>query len=339
MPKVQTEVFCRPPWQRMMRIHELLQKGRHPNCTFLAEELEISTRTAKRDVDFMKCRLNLPIEYDVGRNGYRYTAPVEHLPAIAISEAEMFALLVAQKAITQYQGTPFHQPLAAAFRKVTAHLDRRVRYSLGGLDEVLSFRPFAPEDTDLKVFEVIAQALRERRELTFFYRNFGAPRRQRRRAHPYHVACINNLWYLFAFDVNRQAMRTFALTRLTEPQITRQRFATPQDFDLDRQLRGSFHVYTGRGDYTVVLDFDAWAAESIRGRRWHASQTLTDRPKGGLRLEMRLTSLKEVDRWVLSWGPHVTVVEPKALAVRLLGMAKAVGQRYTPSGAMRLNPR
>jgi proteasome accessory factor B len=320
----------------MMRIHELLRKGRYPNCTLLAEELEVSTRTAKRDVDFMKCRLNLPIEYHTGRNGYYYTAPVEHLPAVAITEAEMFALLVAQKAITQYQRTPFHGPLSAAFRKLTGHLDRRLRYSMGGLDDVLSFRPFAPEDTDLKVFELITRALRERRELSFFYRNFGAPKGQRRRAHPYHLACINQLWYLFAFDVNRQALRTFALTRLTEPEVTRHRFASPRNFDLDRHLRGSFQVYAGRGDYQVVLDFDAWAAESIRGRRWHASQTLTKRPRGGLRLEMRLSSLKEVERWVLSWGPHVTVVQPRALAVRLLEMAGELRRRYTPSGTIRL---
>ena len=335
MPKVQPEVYCRPPWQRMMRIHELLQKGRYPNCTYLAEEFEVSTRTAKRDVDFMKCRLNLPIEYDVRRNGYYYTMPVEHLPAISITEAEMFALLVAQKAIAQYQGTPFHQPLAAAFRKITGQLDRRLRFSLGSLDDVLSFRPFAPEDTDLKVFEVITRALQECLELRFLYRNFGASRARRRRVHPYHLACINELWYLFAFDVNRQDLRTFVLTRLTEPEIIRQRFVKPREFDLDKYLRGSFNVYTGRGDYEVVLEFDAWAAESIRGRRWHASQELTETPEGRLRLRMRLTSLKEADRWVLSWGGHVTVVKPKALAMRLREMALDVRRRYTRTGSIR----
>jgi len=337
MPKVQAEVYCRPPWQRMMRIHELVQKGRYPNCTYLAEEFEVSTRTAKRDVDFMKCRLNLPIEYDVRRNGYYYTMPVEHLPAISITEAEMFALLVAQKAITQYRGTPFHQPLEAAFRKLTGQLDRRLRFTLGSLDDVLSFRPFAPEDTDLKVFGTITRALKERRELRFLYRNFGAPKGRRRRVHPYHLACINELWYLFAFDVNRQDLRTFVLTRLTQPEITRERFVKPRDFDLDKHLRGSFNVYTGRGDYDVVLEFDAWAAESIRGRRWHASQELTEMPEGQMRLRMRLTSLKEVDRWVLSWGAHVTVVQPKALAMRLREMALVVRRRYTRAGSIRLN--
>ncbi len=321
----------------MMRIHELLQKGRYRNCTYLAEEFEVSTRTVKRDLDFMKCRLNLPIEYDVQRNGYYYTGPVEHLPALSITEAEMFALLVAEKAITQYQGTPFHQPLEAAFRKLTGQLDRRVRFTLGTLDDVVSFRPFAPEDTDLKVFQVITRALKESRELRFLYRNFGAPRARRRRVRPYHLACINNLWYLFAFDVNRQDLRTFTLTRLAQPEMTPARFVKPRDFDIDRHLRGSFNVYTGRGDYDVVLDFDAWAAELIRGRRWHASQELTEMPGDQLRLRMRLTSLKEVDRWVLSWGPHVTVLNPKALAMRLREMALDLRRRYSKDGAVRSN--
>jgi len=337
MPQVQPEVYCRPPWQRMMRIHELLQQGRHPNCTYLAGEFEISTRTAKRDVDFMKCRLNLPIEYDVRRNGYYYSRPVEHLPVISITEGEMFALLVAQKAITQYQGTSFHQPLQAAFRKLTGQLDLRPGPTLRSPDEVLSFRPFALEDADLEAFDLITQALQEHRELTFLYRNFGAARPRRRRVYPYHLACINNVWYLFAFDVDRQDLRTFVLTRLTQPEMTRKGFVRPGDFDLDRHLRGSFNVYTGRGDYAVTLDFDAWAAESIRGRRWHASQQLTELPGGRLRLRMRITSLNEADRWVLSWGAHVTVVEPKVLAVRLRQMALDLARRYTQSGALRSN--
>jgi proteasome accessory factor B len=323
----------------MMRIHELLGKGRYPNCRLLAEEFEISTRTAKRDVDFMKCRLNLPIEYDVRRNGYYYSRPVEHLPVISITEGEMFALLVAQKAITQYQGTSFHQPLQAAFRKLTGQLDLRPGPTLRSPDEVLSFRPFALEDADLEAFDLITQALQEHRELTFLYRNFGAARPRRRRVYPYHLACINNTWYLFAFDVHRQDMRTFSLTRLRRPEMTGERFVKPRDFDLENYLRGSFNVYAGRGDYDVVLDFDAWAADSIRGRRWHASQELTEMPGGQLRLRMHLASLKEAERWVLGWGAHVTVVTPKALAMRLCQMALELRRRYTRTGAVRACPK
>ena len=126
----------------------------------------------------------------------------------------MFALLVANKAISQYHGTPFEEPLKTAFRRLTGQLDQTVKFSLGSLDGVLSFHPFAPEDADLRAFETITRALTERRELAFSYRNHGAQTPQKRRVQPYHLACIQNVWYLIGFDVQRQAMRTFALTRL-----------------------------------------------------------------------------------------------------------------------------
>src|SRR5262245_6753469 len=107
MPKVQNQVFIRPPWERMMRFHNLVKNGEHPNCSTIANEFEVSVRTIMRDVDFMKYRLDLPLEFDGQRNGYYYTQPVEHFPQLPISEAEVFALLVAHKAIAQYHGTPF----------------------------------------------------------------------------------------------------------------------------------------------------------------------------------------------------------------------------------------
>ena len=64
MPKVQSQVFVRPPWERMMRFHNLVKNGEYPNCSTLANEFEVSVRTIMRDVDFMKYRLDLPLEFD-----------------------------------------------------------------------------------------------------------------------------------------------------------------------------------------------------------------------------------------------------------------------------------
>ncbi|MGC3956661.1 MAG: WYL domain-containing protein, partial [Verrucomicrobiota bacterium] len=83
--------------------------------------------------------------------------------------------------------------------------DNRERYSLENLGLALSFRPFAPEDADLNVFRVTHQgALQERRVLKFEYRNLGTKNWQARRVHPYHMACIDSHWYLFAHDVKRE---------------------------------------------------------------------------------------------------------------------------------------
>src|SRR4051794_26796119 len=79
-------LHSRPPLERMMRMHARLQSGRYPNCRKLAEELEVSSKTVQRDLDFMRYRLGLPIAYDQFRFGFFYTEPVTSFPNVEISE-------------------------------------------------------------------------------------------------------------------------------------------------------------------------------------------------------------------------------------------------------------
>jgi len=328
MPKVPEVLHSRPPLERMHRIFHLLKAEEYPNCRGLAREFEVSTRTIKRDIDFMKVRYQLPIEYDGRRYGFHFTEPVEEFPSVPITEAEMFALFIAQKAVAQYRGTPFGQPLEAAFRKLTAQLGNGSSFTLNSLDEALSFRPFAPEDTDVELFQKLTQALQDRRVVTFHYRNLGAERAQKRTVHPYHLACIDSHWYLFAFDEARKAMRTFVLTRMRDLKVLKRLFTPSTKFDPNEHLKGSLSVFKGNDDYEVVVDFDRWAADLIRGRQWHASQDITELPQGQMRMRMRLNSIEEAERWVLSWGIHATVVRPKALAVRMHETSKELTKRY-----------
>jgi predicted DNA-binding transcriptional regulator YafY len=72
--------FSRFPIERMQRLHELLSANRFPNCRKMAVEFEVSTKTIQRDLNFMRDRLRLPLEYDRIRYGFRYTRPVDHPP-------------------------------------------------------------------------------------------------------------------------------------------------------------------------------------------------------------------------------------------------------------------
>ena len=328
MPKVQEQIFVRPPWERMMRIHQRIKDGKYPNCEQLARELEMCTRTVKRDIDFMRYRLNLPIEYESRKYGYYYSEPVDQFPSVPVTEAEIFALLVAHKAIAQYQGTPFQKPLEGAFRKLTGQLDSQQSFTLANLDEALSFRPFAPDDTDLETFQVVTRAVQEHRTLKFRYKNLGAEQFNQRHVRPYHLACIDNHWYLFAFDLDRQAMRTFVLTRLNRPELTSKTFEPPRDFKPDEYLRGSFTVFKGTDDYEVIIEFDTWATDLVRGRKWHVSQEFTEMTSGCSRLKLRLNSVEEIERWILSWGAHATVIRPIALAKRIRDTAARIAAKY-----------
>jgi len=322
----------------MMQIHERIKAGKYPNCVKLARELEVSKRTIIRDMDFMRDRLHLPTQFDSGRNGFYYTKQVNQFPTIAITESEMFALLVAHKAIAQYHGTPFQRPLEAAFRKLTGALDSSTGFTLGALDKGVSFRPFAPDDTDLQVFEVLSQGIRESKVVRFSYKNLGASEFKPRKVAPYHLACIDNRWYLFAHDLDKKAFRCFVLARMKGPKLTAARFSKPRTFDANEYLKNTFVAFTGPDDYQVVVEFDAWATDLVRGRTWHATQEFIELPSGCSRLTMRLNSIEEMERFVLGWGTHATVIKPDVLVERIRKVAESITSKY-PSrvGAPLLN--
>ena len=322
----------RPPFGRMKRILGLLQEGRYPNCTTIATELEVSIKTAARDVDFMRDTLQMPIEYDDKRHGFHLTRPVEGLPMVPVTAKELFSVCVAHKAIEHYRGTPLEQPLELAFRKLAGQLDDEERFTLQSLEEVLSFRPFAPEDADLKLFELVTRALTERHAMRFHYRKPGEKKADVRQVHPYHLFEFGHRWYLLAHDPKRGAIRTFVLNRMREAVVTDESFTVPRDFDARKHLAKSLGVMSGKGDYQVVIEMDAWLTDILRGRRWHPSQEVTELPGGGSQLRMRLSGLEEIEQYVLSWGTHATVVQPTELRQRVLKTVEELATRYGPGG-------
>jgi proteasome accessory factor B len=279
----------------------------------------------------MKAHWDLPIAYSRSRRGYYYSKPVDKFPGVpTVTEAEMFALLVAHKAIEQYM--PFHEALQMAFQKLTGG-PRAVPGSqqarvFHDFNSALSFRPFAPEVIDIERFESVTRALRHHRTLRFQYRKPGDKSSFLRCIQPYHLTCNENLWYLISFDKGRSDFRTFVLSRICGPVFVGEKFDPDRSFNLDDYPRGSFTILKGHGNFEVIIEFDPWAADMIRGRLWHQSQQITDLPNGTCRLRMRLSALEEIERWVLSWGTHATVIRPLALATRIRTIAKSLTAEY-----------
>jgi predicted DNA-binding transcriptional regulator YafY len=220
------------------------------------------------------------------------------------------------------------QPLELAFKKFAGQLDDEELFTLQSLDEVLSFRPFAPEDADLRMFEVVTAAVTDRQAMRFQYRKPGEKKADLRHVYPYHLVEFGDRWYLLAHDLKRGDVRTFVLGRMREAVVTGERFAAPKDFDPKKFFAQSLGVMVGKGDYQVVIEMDAWLTDVLRGRRWHPTQEVTELPGGGSQLRMRLGALEEIEQHVLSWGTHATVVGPVELRERLFKTTEALWQRY-----------
>jgi proteasome accessory factor B len=309
---------------RMRQLHQQLQAGRFPNCRKLADELEVSTKTIQRDIDFMRDRLGLPIAYDQLHFGFAYTEKVTSFPSIEVSEGEIVALFVAEKALAQYRGTSFEKPLRTAFEKISEGLQDRIGFRWSDVDSTISFRGLGATVADLELFETVSRAVLDSHELTFEYRKLRSPRHEARRVQPYHLGCIENQWYLFAFDLARRQLRTFALPRIREVRDTRAKFRRPADFSIAKHLGDSLGVWKGQERLKVRIHFDAFAARLVGEREWHPSQKIKHLAAGELELILVLGSLEEIERWVLSWGSHARVLEPAELRRRVRSEAQAV---------------
>lgn len=322
--KTDADKHSRPPLERVHRIHQRLQQGGHPNANQLAAELEVSAKTVHRDLEFMRDRLGMPIEFDAVRNGYYYAEEVTALPTMQITEGELFALVVAEKALGQYRGTTFEKPLLTAIKKLAAGLPDTISIQFGELERSISFLTRAEPILDLEVFRTLADAVTHRKQLRLHYRKPGGGPVEERVVDPYHLGNINGEWYLFAHDHLRNALRTFVPMRIQSAVPTGKTFVRPKRFSLEDRLRDSFGVVQGSGSYEVVLRFNAAVADYLREKKWHDSQQLRDLPGGEVEARFRLSGLAEVERWILSWGGNCRVVAPPELAESVRRAARKI---------------
>ena len=325
--KAASEGLTRPPMERMWRIHQEVAAAGYPNCQGLSLDLEVSAKTVMRDVEFMRDRLGLPLEYDAVKHGFHYTAPVRDFPMMKVSQGEVAALLLAQKSLEQFRGTTFERPLAAAFRKLSHSLGGDMEIAWHELEQALSVRSSGAGLADMQVFDALAKAVMDGAEVSFAYHKLAGDKSEQRTVQPYHLGCIENQWYLFAHDTDRGAVRTFALPRIRRVEKTGAKFRRPKDFSLAKILEGSFAVFEGGRTAKVRIRFTGVAARLVGERVWHASQKLSP-GKSGLVLEMRVGLSPDLRQWILGWGAEAEVLEPADLRRDLAAAATKTARVY-----------
>ena len=167
---------------------------------------------------------------------------------------------------------------------------------------------------NLDVIDALAKAAANKRQLRFNYRKPGATEAEPRVVDPYHLANINSEWFLFAHCHLRNDVRTFTPARIKGMVETGVTFEPPEGFSLEERLRGSFAIVSGDKEQEIVIRFNELVADYIREKRWHPTQRQRNLKDGGVELTMRLDSLNEVQRWVMTWCGNAQVVKPSGLA-------------------------
>jgi len=169
---------------------------------------------------------------------------------------------------------------------------------------------------------VLAKAVSQRQQLELHYRKPGQ-KAEPRIVDPYHLANINGEWFLFAFDQARKDIRTFAPARIQSLSPTGKTFERTQKFSLENGCATASVSIPAQGSLRW-LSAQRPRGDYIREKKWHPSQTLRDLKGGGAELKLKLSSLAEVQRWVLSWGGDAEVLKPKELVESVREAARKI---------------
>ncbi|GFH70467.1 MULTISPECIES: helix-turn-helix transcriptional regulator [Streptomyces] len=220
---------------RLLALLSLLQARREWPGALLAERLDVSPRTVRRDVDRLR-ELGYPVAAVKGPDGgYRLGAGTE-LPPLLFDDDQAVALAVALQTAAM-TGAGIEEAAARALTTVRQVLPARLRHRIDALRITAVDRPgnvLAPQ-ADTEVLLALSTAVRARETLRFDYRapdhapasRPGTPPPPRR-AEPHHLVTWGGRWYLVAWDLDREDWRTFRVDRLTPRIPTGPRF-TPRE--------------------------------------------------------------------------------------------------------------
>lgn len=321
--------------ERFYKIELLIKTRQQVSFETLLDELEVSRATLKRDLQYLRDRMDAPIVYDRADNCYRFEARgpgaagnSHELPGLWFTESEIHALLTMHQLVESLDAGGVlgrHlQPildkldgLLSASQDESKELVKRVRI-LGAARRAVPSR----------FFEQVGHALLKRRRLALSY--YSRPRRQtsQREVSPQRLIHHRNTWYLDAWCHASEGLRRFALDAIRQAKVLDTRARDVPMKTVQAELDGGYGIFAGQARQQAVLLFSAEAAEWVGHEEWHPQQQLRQRADGSLEMRLPYAEVTELAMDVLRHGPQVKVLSPASLAREVARQLQAAAAQY-----------
>jgi predicted DNA-binding transcriptional regulator YafY len=300
---------------RTWQLIRLLESPRGCTLGELQETLGCSRRTVMRDLRGLE-EAGLPIydERDGREKRWKFVDGFTRQLPPPFTLTEVMALYFARTLVRPLEGTPIHESLDAAFKKIARILPSETKTMLGQLDQSFVSRsgPYKDYRRHRELLELVSRAQREQRVLRVRYRSFARTETTERRIAPYRLCYFRGGLYLIGHDDRRAEVRIFALERIQKGELTAERFQVPRSFDFEAYMESALGIFRGP-ETEVRIAFHGASAHAIAEREWHPSQRIETRRDGTLILSLRVADTLELRRWILSFGADAEVLEPLSL--------------------------
>ena len=320
--------------ERFYKIDQMIHDRRLVTFTELLEALEVSRATLKRDLEYMRNRLNAPIVWDRDAGGYRFDTPHAEagaqyeLPGLWFNANEVHALLTMQHLLTDLDPggmlTPHVQPLMARLNSLlgsgenTAEEIRR-RVLIVGLGK---------RDMKLAHFEKVGSALLRRKRLAITYFARGSGETTEREVSPQRLVYYRGNWYLDAWCHLRNDIRNFAIDSIRGAEVIEKKAREVSHRSMDEVLGPGYGIFSGKAVRWATLRFTPERARWVAGERWHPQQQGRVLADGRYELKLPYAKDPELLMDILKFGADCTVVAPKELRARVAAEVRRMAEAY-----------
>lgn len=313
----------------MLRLLSLLQTHRYWPGAELAERLEVSPRTLRRDIDRLR-ELGYPVDAQRGVEGGYQLAAGAVLPPLVVDDEEAVALALGLQAAAQGPVEGIAESSVRALAKVVQVMPGRLRRrveALAAMTVPASWGSSAWARADPGILTSVALACRDSERLRFAY-TAADGRQTDRHVEPHRLVLLARRWYLVSYDLDRHDWRSFRLDRLATPSGTGARFLQRElpATDAAAFVRASIGSVFTTGYEVDVLVYAPAAAMRKQIGRW-----CTVEESGAARCRVRL-STDSLDWAVMALG--VAGAEFRVLAPpELADQVRDWGHRFSLAAA------
>ena len=323
---------------RFYKIELLLRSRGCVSFAALRAELDVSPATLKRDLQYLRDRLNAPIVYDASSNGYRFAAaaagasdaPRHELPGLWFSENEIHALLTMHQLLAGLDDdgvlARHLQPLMEKLQGMLGTDESAARELMRRVKVIVTARRRVPS----RHFELLGSALLQRRRLKLRYFKRSDRSTSEREVSPQRLVNYRNTWYLDAWCHASDGLRRFALDAVRDATLLETKAKNVALRELEAELDVGYGIYGGGGAKLkwATLVFSADAALWVANEEWHPRQKARFLPDGCYELQVPYSDPTELAMDILRHGDSVVVTGDKALATLIGQRLRSAAGRY-----------
>ncbi|HRI18593.1 MAG TPA: WYL domain-containing protein [Burkholderiaceae bacterium] len=319
--------------ERFYRIERLIRGRGGVSFQTLSEELEVSRATLKRDLQYLRDRMDAPIVYDRGEDVYRFasaggTRGVSHeLPGLWFSQAEIHALLTMHQLIAGLDSdgvlSRHLQPMLDKLNGMLGATGEESRQMMRRVRIVGAAARAVPS----REFERVGSALQERRRLLLRYLTRSRNEVSERTVSPQRLVHYRSTWYLDAWCHRSDGLRRFALDAIERAEVLDQRARDIPLKTVEAEFDASYGIFGGRAAGMATLVFDAEPAQWVAQEVWHPAQRGRRLEDGRYELSLPYADATELLMDVLRYAGQVEVQGDAPLAQAFAARIAAAARR------------